>query len=79
MLVTEIKKSEFKDIHDFKIESDKLYWIKLRNGNIVLSAHLRTEHSSGMAKVVLSESGKFEAMSNQFYITRGGMIQEAGL
>lgn len=51
-LITEIKEPNWKPLIEAKdIEQETPYWLKLKNGNVVLAAFIVTAHAHGWGQI----------------------------
>lgn len=71
-----IKEKNWKDFSDVKVECLKPYWLKLSNGNIVLSVYVSNRNNSGWAKVFIGDDYTLQVSGNEFYLSKGAKIQE---
>lgn len=54
-------------------------WLKLNNGNIVLSVHVHTEQATGYVAATLSKHGDVMYDESTMYITRDALWQPFNL
>lgn len=74
-----IKESEWKSITDpgIELKAGYPYWLKLANGNIVLSTYLGTEFTSGWIKLVIDDDSVLKVKQNCYYAAKDAFIQPA--
>ena len=74
-----IKESEWKPITDpgIEIKAGYPYWLKLANGDIVLSTYLQTELASGWVKLVIDDDSVLKIQHNSHYAAKDAFIQPA--
>lgn len=76
MINTKIEESKWAYLTDVDVENNTPYWLKLKNGNVVLSAYIQSQHASGWAACTLSAEGVNADLST-FYIAKDAKIQDA--
>lgn len=73
-----IKESEWKPITDpGELKAGYPYWLKLANGNIVLSTYLQTELFSGWGKLIIDDDSVIKIQHNHYYAVKDAFIQQA--
>lgn len=73
-----IKESEWKPLTDpGEVKAGYPYWLKLANGNIVLSMYLGTEFTSGWVKLVIGGDSVLKIQHNSHYAAKDAFIQPA--
>jgi hypothetical protein len=73
-----IKENEWKPISGpGELKPGDPYWLKLANGNIVLSMYLGTEFTSGWVKLVIDEDSVIKIQHNHYYAVKDAFIQPA--
>lgn len=80
MITLRIPDKNFKpfDELDPQPQAGKLYWLKLNNGDVVLSSWISTEAgASGWAQIEMTGLGELYASGKDFYLTRNALIQPA--
>ena len=74
-----IRESEWKPITDpgMELKAGDPYWLKLANGDIVLSTYLQTELASGWVKLVIDDDSVLKIQHNSYYAAKDAFIQPA--
>jgi hypothetical protein len=71
-----IKKKLWQKLKDVKdIEPKELYWLKLENGDIVLSAYIPNQFNAGWACLEYVDGVGMTVKSGSFYLVRNAEIQ----
>lgn len=62
------------NVGELKLEEERPYWFKKRNGHIVMETPFSNGYSSGIADYYF-EDGYFRIKTNTFHMVKGGQVQ----
>lgn len=74
-----IRENEWNPITDpdMEVKAGFPYWLKLANGDIVLSTYIGTEFTAGWVKLMIDDDSVIKMQHNCHYAVKDALIQPA--